>query len=59
MNHIKYQFESGQREFDDQHSKMMQPMDHDMLRVKILKEIEAPHKIAMENKQAEVEGGVE
>jgi seryl-tRNA synthetase len=45
MAHLKNSIEVRQRELDELSSKMILPMDTDVLRIKMLKELEGPHRI--------------
>jgi len=55
MGDMRRAIESKQREVESMASKMAMPMDTDVLRMKIVKEIEGRHRMELDAKQSEVE----
>ena len=55
MKHLKHLMEQRQSEIDDLQRKVFAPLDTDMLRIKLMKELEAPHQIELQAKQHEAE----
>jgi hypothetical protein len=55
MQEMKRAIEMKQRELENMHKKMTLPVDTDILRMKIAKDMEARHRIELEAKQQEVD----
>lgn len=55
MQEMKRAIEMKQRELENMHNKMTLPVDTDILRMKIAKDMEARHRIELETKQQEVD----
>ena len=55
MQEMKRAIELKQRELENMHNKMALPVDTDILRMKIAKDMEARHRIELESKQQEVD----
>ncbi|CAG9327302.1 unnamed protein product [Blepharisma stoltei] len=53
VQRLKNSIEQGKKEFDEMQAKMMPPVDNEILRLKLVEEIEGPMKIAIENKVEE------
>ena len=56
---MKRAIETKQREIEQIHSKMSLPVDSDILRMKIAKDMEARHRLELEAKQEESERATE
>ena len=54
VSRLKNSLEQRKKEFDEMQSKMIPPIDSELLRVKLVNEIEGPMRVAIENKQEEV-----
>jgi chromosome segregation ATPase len=54
MRRLKAAFDQKKKEFDELQTKMIPPLDNDMMRLKLINEIEAPHRAALEQKQEEI-----
>ncbi|KAL4440811.1 hypothetical protein ABPG74_013792 [Tetrahymena malaccensis] len=52
---LKNQIEEKQREIEYIQAKVLPSLDQDMIRVRLLNELEAPHRIELEAKQLEIE----
>ncbi len=52
---LKFGIEQKQREIEEIQAKMMPNLEIDMLKIKIINELEVPHKIQLEEKQVEIE----
>lgn len=50
---FKIAIEQKQKELEDVQSKVIPSLDHDMIRIKIINELEIPHRQALDNKQQE------
>lgn len=55
MKSLKMQFEQRQRELEEMQSRLVPQMDNDMLRIKLINEIEGPHRVQLEMKQQEID----
>ena len=55
LNDMRRAIEQKQREIDSMANKMSLPVDTDIMRMKIQKDIEARHRVELETKQAEME----
>lgn len=51
---LKSSLEQGKREFEEIQSKMIPPIDTELLRLRLVNEIEGPMKIALDNKEDEI-----
>ena len=55
IKQFKRALEQRQLEFEDLQQKVIPSLDHDMLRIKIINELEAPHRQQIENKDFQIE----
>jgi len=55
MRSFKTQFELRQKEVEDMQTKLVPHMDNELLRIKLVNEIEGPHKAQLDLKQSEIE----
>jgi hypothetical protein len=55
MQEMKRAIEMKQRELENMHNKMSLPVDTDILRMKVSKDMEARHRVEIEAKQQEVD----
>jgi hypothetical protein len=55
MQEMKRAIEMKQRELENMHNKMSLPVDTDILRMKVAKDMEARHRVEIEAKQQEVD----
>ncbi|EAR85064.2 hypothetical protein TTHERM_00530160 (macronuclear) [Tetrahymena thermophila SB210] len=55
VKNLKNQIEEKQREIEYIQAKVLPSLDQDMIRVRLLNELEAPHRIELEAKQLEIE----
>ena len=53
MNHLKNMLEQRQRILDEQQAKSLTPMDTDLFRTKITREIQAPFRVKIEEQKGE------
>jgi len=52
---FKIAIEQKQKELEDVQAKVIPSLDHDMIRIKIINELEVPHRQAIEAKQQEID----
>jgi predicted nucleic acid-binding Zn-ribbon protein len=52
---FKIAIEQKQKELEDVQAKVIPSLDHDMIRIKIINELEVPHRQALDQKQNEIE----
>mmetsp|Transcript_23387 Transcript_23387/g.41502 ORF Transcript_23387/g.41502 Transcript_23387/m.41502 type:complete len:465 (+) Transcript_23387:19-1413(+) len=55
IRRLKTQVDQKKKEFDELQAKMIPPLDNDLMRLKLINEIEAPHRAAIEQKQDEIQ----
>ena len=55
IRNFKMAIEQKQKELEEVQAKVIPSLDHDMLRIKVINEIEGPHRQAMEQKQQEID----
>lgn len=55
MRSFKIQFELRQKEVEEMQTKLVPHMDNELLRIKLVNEIEGPHKAQLDLKQSEIE----
>jgi len=55
IRNFKIAIEQKQKELEDVQAKVIPSLDHDMLRIKIINELEGPQRLALENKQQEID----
>lgn len=55
IRNFKIAIEQKQKELEDVQNKVILTLDHDMMRIKIINELELPHRHALDSKQAEVD----
>jgi hypothetical protein len=55
MRSFKTQFEIRQKEIEEMQTKLVPHMDNELLRIKLVNEIEGPHRAQLELKQTEIE----
>jgi uncharacterized membrane protein len=55
MQEMKRAIEMKQRELENMHNKMSLPVDTDILRMKVAKDMESRHRVEIEAKQQEVD----
>lgn len=55
IRRLKASIDQKKKEFDELQTKMIPPLDNDMMRLKLINEIEAPHRAALEQKQDEIQ----
>lgn len=52
---FKIEIERKQKELEDVQAKVIPSLDHDMIRIKIINELEGPHRQVVESKQNEID----
>lgn len=55
IRNFKIAIEQKQKELEDVQAKVIPSLDHDMLRIKIINELEGPQRLALETKQQEID----
>lgn len=55
IKNLKFGIEQKQREIEDVQSKVMPNLEIDMIKIKLINELETPHRMQMEAKQCEIE----
>ena len=55
IRNFKIAIEQKQKELEDVQAKIIPTLDHDMLRIKIINELELPHRQALDEKNAEID----
>ncbi len=55
IRNFKIAIEQKQKELEDVQAKVIPSLDHDMIRIKIINELEVPHRQAIDTKQHEVD----
>ena len=54
VRRFKTQIETKQKDLDELSERVAPPIDNEMLRLRLVSEVEAPYKVALEQKQAEI-----
>ena len=55
IRNFKIAIEQKQKELEDVQAKLIPSLDHDMIRIKIINELEGPQRLALETKQFEID----
>ena len=55
IRNFKIAIEQKQKELEDVQAKIIPTLDHDMMRIKIINELELPHRQALDAKNAEID----